>query len=329
MTQFRTPVKIPESPIKITYREHPFLLGSCFTLNIGEKLQYFKFPSSVNPLGVLYNPVSVANGLKLLIRNPKVTKEDLWFEDPLWLSFFHDTSFSGMDPQLVLSKINTSLEEHSKWLQNTKFLFISLGTAWVYRHKKTGLIVSNNHKIPAREFERFRLSVDEIVKDFSEIIRKIQQINPAVHIIFTVSPVRHLKDGASENQVSKSTLLLSIDELKKLQKVDYFPSYEIMMDELRDYRFYAPDMIHPGTTGIDYIWQRFEETYITDEARRIMKQVEKVNKAFRHRPLNANSEEYKTFAEKQIHLINSLHQSHPFLDFTEELSFFKKNLSRK
>jgi len=327
MNLFRTPVEIPESGNKLRYQANSLFIGSCFTLNIGEKIQKFKFPAAVNPFGVLYNPVSVSNGVRILLNKTLFSEKDLHYYAGKWLSFFHDTSFSGKNSEEVLRQINNSIATQHDQLKKATFLFISLGTAWVYRHKQTGLIVSNNHKIPAREFERFRLTIEDMVQQFGPLLKNLFQFNPDLHIVFTVSPVRHWKDGAIENQKSKSTLLLGIDEIQKRHpQIEYFPSYEIMMDELRDYRFYASDMIHPGITGIEYIWQRFQDTYMDPETIQIMRQVEKVVKATQHRPTDIQSKEFQRFAEKQIQNIHNLHQTYPFLNFSDELAYFKAQM---
>jgi hypothetical protein len=282
-----------------------------------------KFPTLVNPFGVLYNPVSVRNALEILIEQKEFVETDLNLFNDLWYSFYHDSEFSNPDKQQCLNKINSSTRVASKQLRHANYLIITFGTAWIYKYLKTGQPVSNCHKIPAKEFERSKLQPEAIFIEWSNLINRLNQLNKNLKIIFTVSPVRHWKDGAIQNQLSKSTLILAIHQLvSKFDNVSYFPSYEIMMDDLRDYRFYADDMLHPSQVAIDYIWEHFAKTFFQKETEKIIQQVEKIIRAKNHRPLNKDTSTHKKFIQNQIQLIKDLDKKYPFLKFKDELDYF-------
>jgi hypothetical protein len=293
---FQTNVEIPTSDLNITYQHRIMTLGSCFAENIGKKMQDVYFETDINPFGVLYNPVSIYNSIELLINKTQFTATDLFENRGLWQSFSHSSLFSDTTAEGCLNKINDRLTKASMFLSQTDFLLITFGTAWVFEEQKSGSVVSNCHKLPASHFIRRRLSVDEIVADYSNLVNRLSELIPGMKIVFSVSPIRHWKDGAHENNVSKSTLLLAIDALqKRFKQVEYFPAYEIQMDELRDYRFYASDMLHPSDVAVDYIWSRFSETYFDELTTRMKKEFEQLAADLSHRPLHPDSEEYKAF----------------------------------
>ena len=262
---FRTEVDIPLSPWQIDHSQKILLLGSCFSGNIGERLLHAGFDADVNPLGTLYNPASIAEALH----------PTNWPEFSQWL---HSKAYTS--PAIVPS---TPLELPLN-SPSTPLLIITFGTAWIYRLKETGMIVANCRKQPDRLFLRERLSVDDIVNTWTPLLE--DWLGEAPHIIFTVSPIRHRKDGFHENQISKSTLLLAVEELchKFPDRCSYFPAYEIMMDELRDYRFYADDMMHPSSVAVDYIWQRFQDTYFSATTKTKNLEYEKLYKQSLHVP---------------------------------------------
>ena len=327
MNVFRTIINPESSTNKIGYQTPVLLLGSCFTENIGNKMLDLKFPVIVNPFGVMYNPVSVQKGLEILIDQKKFDKNDLNFFNEQWFSFYHDTEFSDTDQKKCLHKINSTVKAASSLLRNAQYLVITFGTSWVYRYLKSGNIVSNCHKIPAKEFERLKIGTENIFVEWANLINRLYELNKKLKIIFTVSPVRHWKDGAIENQLSKSTLILAIHQLKeRFKNIEYFPSYEIMMDDLRDYRFYADDMLHPSKLAIDYIWDQFAQTFIEKGTNEIMKEIEKVILAKNHRPLNPNTSAHKKFIETQLKQIHQLEIRYPFLSFNNEKEHFTKLL---
>ena len=295
---FQTKIDIPVSDIKISYKDSIMTLGSCFAENIGNKLETVFFETDINPFGVLYNPVSVKNSLELLIQNKSFSSEEIFENKSLWQSFAHSSLFNGLSEVECLNNINTRLISSAGFFQKTNVLLITFGTAWVFEEKKSGRVVSNCHKLPSGDFERRRLTVNEIVSDYNELIVTLQKLCPALNIIFSVSPIRHWKDGAHENNISKSILLMAIDELQKQHKqVHYFPAYEILLDELRDYRFYAPDMLHPSEVAVDYIWSRFSETYFSDRTLQLKKRIEQIVADRAHRPYQPDSAEFKKFVE--------------------------------
>ncbi|MFA9370894.1 MAG: GSCFA domain-containing protein [Labilibaculum antarcticum] len=327
MENFRTEVKIPESRDKFTYNSKAIVLGSCFTENIGEQLAKYKFDVNINPFGVIYNPISVGNSLKILIDNKKFSEEDLNFANDMWFSFSHHGRFSNVDVNECLDAINTEIKKSSLDLANSDVLYITFGTSWVFELIDSGVIISNCHKLPAKEFNRYRLDVDEIVKFYKELIVSLSIFNPNLKIVFTVSPIRHWKDGAHGNQLSKATLLLAVEQLVDLfDQVSYFPSYEIVMDELRDYRFYGEDMLHMNSTSINYIWSRFVETYIEKDTLVVMKRVAKIVSAASHRPFNPDTVSHQQFITSTLRDVEKLENQYPNIVFDKEKSLLLKNL---
>jgi hypothetical protein len=327
---FFTEIQIPEFSDQMDYSKSMMLFGSCFSENIGQKLLDLKFDVDMNPFGILYNPESIANSLRILLEKRTFTEEDLFQDQGLWNSFYHHSRFSDVDQEAALDKINNRISSSYEFLKRADFLVITFGTAWVYELKKTGQIVSNCHKIPAAEFKRFRLGVFEITNVYRELLEQIWKLNPGLKVIFTVSPIRHWKDGAVENQLSKASLLLAIDQLIKgfgNQVCAYFPSYELMMDELRDYRFYAEDMLHISPVAIDYIFERFSKVMISKESIGISQKVLKVRKAFEHRPVNPTTAEFKEFIRQNLLQISQLTSQFPNLNFSQEQTYFEANLA--
>lgn len=283
--QIRVGLEAPT--FQLDYETPLMLIGSCFVENIGAKLEYFRFKTDINPCGIVYNPSSVAETLKLLLGDTYFTEADLRYHQGRWVSFSHHGRFSDPDVSVCLQRINSRLAESRIHLKKSKILVLTWGTAWVFRHRGSGRIVSNCHKFPAADFERYRLTVEEIVSEYEQLFTQIGTAFPGLKILFTVSPIRHWKDGAHGNQLSKAVLHLAIDRLMNLfDRVSYFPSYEIVMDELRDYRFYAEDMLHINQQGIDYIWEKFGDLYIGEETREMMKKIDRLNKCLLHRPLS-------------------------------------------
>jgi lysophospholipase L1-like esterase len=284
-----------ETRNSIDYNAKILLLGSCFSENIGDKLNYFKFQTSQNPFGILFHPKAIENLVTNAINEKKYLPEDLIFQNERWHSFDAHSSLSTTDKNELLANLNSAIIATNKKLKEATHIIITLGTSWVYRFIETDVIVANCHKIPQKKFLKTLLSVDEITKSLKTTISHLKSVNKNIHILFTVSPVRHLKDGFTENMQSKSHLITAIHSIMKTKNSSYFPSYEIMMDELRDYRFYAEDMIHPNKTAINYIWERFAETRISESSKLTMKEVETIQKGISHRPFNENSEQHQKF----------------------------------
>lgn len=321
---FRTIVKIPSYKFSVSHTDKFLILGSCFAENIGLKLAVNKFNVHINPFGILYNPMSIKSALEELLREKRYTKKDLFASGELYHSFSHHGKFSSPDPDVCLNTINSKLPEARSYLINADFLIITFGTAYIYRLKETGKVVSNCHKLPEKLFERSRIEVVEIVHEYTSLIKQLIDINPNLTIMFTVSPIRHLKDGAHENQLSKSTLLLAIDHLhRQFDNVCYFPSYEIVMDELRDYRFYAEDMTHISDTAIAYLWERFTESCLSEKAKEFILKWNKITKAIDHRPFNPHSEQYHEFLMKNTEFLLSLKKEYPEIDIEKELTILQ------
>lgn len=317
MIKLRTEIDIPEYKKKMGYRHPSMMIGSCFAENMGNYLQELCFPIQVNPFGILYNPVSIANSLGFLIEGKRFTEQDLFYANGLFNSFFHHSRFSDADPVNALKSINHQATAASDVLKKCSHLFITFGTSWVFRHKSSGVVVSNCHKIPAATFEHFRLSVVQITEAWLPLIGQLRSINPQLQIIFTVSPIRHLKDGAHENQLSKSTLLIAIEDLISKAGNDwisYFPSYELVLDELRDYRFYASDMTHLSETAVDFVREKFTATILDQEAKNISAELEKILPSLKHRPMNNNDNGYISFIDNQIEKLLLVQNKYPFVD---------------
>lgn len=318
--EFRKILKIDESDFKIGYDNRILSLGSCFADHMGQKLAEAKFPVLSNPFGVLYNPLSVLQSLDLLRNRNIISKQDLILHNSMYHSFYFHSAFSDEEEEVALSKMNSVIETGADVFAKADRLIITFGTAWVYEWSETGATVSNCHKIPAAKFNRRRLSVGEIVESWKSFLLTYFEENPARRVVFTVSPIRHWKDGAFENQCSKSTLILAIDELCRMfGACAYFPSYEIFMDELRDYRFYAEDMIHPSGTGIAYVWERFTKTYFSEDTLEDMNEWDKLRKMLSHRSLSGMSESYKNFLRENLRRIELFRQKRPYFDLNLEL----------
>jgi len=297
-------------------------IGSCFAENIGSRLQELCFDTVINPFGVLYNPASVAQSLRILLSKKEFLNTDLNYNNELYFSYKHHSSFSSPSASECLSKINQSLIQSSEYLYHANFLFLTLGTAWVYRLKETGEIVSNCHKTPSEKFDRFLLGVDEIYDDYVLLFKELWNVNPNLKIVITVSPVRHWKDGAEGNQQSKATLILASNRLKSIHNVFYFPAYEIVMDDLRDYRFYAEDMLHPNSLAINYIWEKFGDGFLDNKTKEIAGKISKLNDAMQHRPFNSETETYKQFKKMNLTKIQQLNQHFPYLNLSKLERFF-------
>lgn len=296
--QFRTNITIDKNDSPINYESKIMSIGSCFSENIGNLLNHYKFDTTVNPFGILFHSTAIKSVIKNAIKNKVYTESDVFYHNELWHCFEAHSKLSHSSKETLISFLNKATLHTNNKLQAATHLVITLGTAWVYKHKKTTQIVANCHKVPQKEFSKQLLSVTEIRNDLLQIIQLAKRINPELHFVFTVSPVRHLKDGFIENQQSKAHLLTAVHQVLKVENTSYFPSYEIMMDELRDYRFYKEDMLHPNSTAINYIWEKFVNSFIDAAAIPILKEVEAVQKALQHKPFNPNSKTHQLFLKK-------------------------------
>jgi len=316
--KFRTEIHIKKSEHRLSYRKPLLMMGSCFTENMGSYLSNYLFKCTVNPFGVTYNPFSLKKGIEALLYKEEYLPEDLQFRRELYFSFDHYTKFSDPVAESALEKINTSFQRAKDSLHQAGTLILTFGTAYTYKYLKSGEVVNNCHKIPASEFERRMLGIDEMVEPYLLLIDTLHTLNPDLHILFTLSPVRHLKDGLIENQKSKASLLMAIHRIVEARpvKCSYFPAYEIMMDDLRDYRYYKEDLLHPNEQAVDYIWQHFSENYIDAESLSIMKELDPVLKAFTHRPLHTSTKEYHTFRTSIDEKVRKLKENYSFLNWS-------------
>lgn len=300
----------------IDYNSKVILLGSCFSDNIGKKLRYHKFQSVLNPFGILFHPKAIESVIKNAITKKEYTEEDVFFFNERWQSFTTHSKLSASSKEEALNQLNQASALINTALKSSTHIIITLGTSWVYRFLASGKIVANCHKVPQHKFKKELLPITEINKSLSSIIYLIRKVNPNINFIFTISPVRHLRDGFIENQQSKSHLISALHQIIKNQKnIFYFPSYEIMMDELRDYRFYKEDMIHPNQIAINYIWEKFYENWLSDEAIDLKKQVIKIQRGLEHKPFNTDSNEYREFLSSLQKKIKALKKKYSHITF--------------
>lgn len=322
---FRTIIEIPKQNCEITYNSHCLFIGSCFAENIGSKLAETKISTSVNPTGILYNPLSIQRSIHEAIAGKKYGETNIFHANGQWNCYDFHSKFSNGDKDTCMDNLNFASALLKKKIEKASVIFVTFGTSFVYELAETGEIVCNCHKQPEKTFHRRLLHASEIAGCWKECIAEIKSINPNVKIIFTVSPIRHWRDGAHQNQVSKSNLHIAINELNEIfPETGYFPAYEIMMDELRDYRFYADDMVHPSKMAVEYIWERFAETYFTQETTKTMPRILKIVDAANHRPFNPQSDEYKAFCRKNLAEIEMLSKQFTDIDFCKEKEVFEK-----
>lgn len=328
MKTFRTVFPVQRAPFALTHADRLLLSGSCFTEHIGARLALGKFTTLVNPNGIVYNPVSIARSLALLAGENAGAEDAVFKHNGLWHSWEHHSAFSKPGEQETLQGIRKARQEAADFLQKTSYILLTLGTADVFMLRETGGVVANCHKAPANWFDQRRLTVTETVQVLRDTLTRIKARHPAIQVILTVSPVRHLRSGFVENQRSKAVLVLACAELcEQFNFIHYFPAYELLLDDLRDYRFYAADMIHPNEQAIDYIWHYFSETYFTAETRVLLEQIGKVIAAARHRPFNPDTEEHRAFVQAQLEKIAELERRSPFINFEEERAIFYQQLN--
>lgn len=303
-----------------SHEDRILMLGSCFVENIGTRLTDHAFQVDLNPFGTLYNPASVAMALRRLLQPVPFERSDLFQAGGLFHSYAHHSRFSSPTEAGCLQQINGRLQHSSKWLREATRLVVTFGTAYAYRLKSTGAIVANCHKQPDRLFERERLSVDAIVADWRALLTELKAACPQLKVLFTVSPIRHWKDGAHGNQLSKATLLLAIDQLCRIftDETAYFPAYELLLDELRDYRFYADDLLHPSDLAIEYIWQRFAEQAFSPDTRKLAEDCQSVMRALAHKPFQPDSEAHRQFIVQTLLRIERIREKIPLFAINEE-----------
>lgn len=318
-----TRVPVPSLEKRIRYNDKIMLIGSCFTEHIGSALKRFKYDVCINPFGIVYNPVSMAIALERIAALRDYTTDELVFRDGLYHSMDHHGQFSGRDGMMVAEKINKSLAAAHAFIQQAQYCFISPGTARLFIFKPSGHVVANCHKIPQDQFQHYRLTQAECGRAYQRIADALRQLKPDIQLIWTISPVRHLRDGLIENQRSKATLILALDERLKDHSSDvYFPAYEIMVDELRDYRYYARDMAHPSEVAIDIIRDRFVEACLDEHDRVHHPLIEQIRRAMEHRFLHDDRDNIKKFAAGQLRQIEVMASRLPQLSWQEERQYF-------
>ena len=313
--KFRSEVNINPINNKINYDDYLLFMGSCFSGNIGNKFSERLFNTQVNPFGVIFNPRSIFKLLDRCIDKRTFDESDWIFRNEKWLNLdLHgELSFENLDDALEFT--NKLIDTTHNFLASTNQLFLTFGTAWIYSYKENNQLVANCHKIPQKEFDKRLLSVTEIVEHGKSLIDKLRSINKDIQVIFTVSPVRHWADGAHNNNLSKSTLHLAINDLLKLPNTNYFPSYELVIDELRDYRFFDKDLVHPNEMATDFVWEKLLENWIEPNTQKDISEIEKLISSANHRPFNVSSDAHQKFVRKTLEKLNILKNRHKNLNF--------------
>lgn len=316
-------IKIDKPDVQIDYRDKILMLGSCFTEHIGDALADLKFDVLQNPHGILFDPSSVASSLTSYIENRKYTEEHLVYLNELWQSWEHHSRFSGTDKNEVLSVINESQENAHQFLKNAKWLIITLGTSYSYRLVEGAMPVANCHRAPQPWFNKHMMSIEETIIALDTCLYRLFQFNPDLKIIFTVSPVRHIRDGIIQNNRSKARLLEAVHHLvNKFGRLYYFPSYEIVIDVLRDYRFYDVDLVHPNYQATSYVIGEFMKYYINEESNKLSKEVQEINIARKHKPFQPTTDAHKRFLQLHAEKVKALMKVYPFLRMQDELKYF-------
>ena len=319
----------PKLTDKIQLRDKLFLTGSCFTEHITRKLSENKFSVFENPHGILFNPVSICRSLYDCIEKKIYSSDDLFEDQGLWASWNFHSRFSDADPNIALNRINDSVNAGHDTLRSASWLIITLGSAFVYQRSDNN-IVANCHKVPAKEFKKKLLSVDEVLTEMDMLFYQLSVFNPAIKIIFTISPVRHIKDGLIENNRSKSVLIQAVHHVvEKYDRLFYFPAYELVIDDLRDYRFFAEDMVHPNYQATNYVWEKFVNACIHESSREIMKELFQLNAAINHKAQHPGSVAHRNFLKKQLDITYQLAARCPYLDFSNEIKYFTGDSSKE
>ncbi len=325
--EFHLNLDPPKLAEKIQLREKIFLSGSCFTEHITKKLAENKFSVFENPHGILFNPISICQSFNDAMEKREYRMEDLFEDHGLWAHWNFHSRFSNADKQIAVDGMNSSINGASEILKESKWLIITLGSSFVYQ-LTNGEIVANCHKVPAREFKKRLLTVDEVLAAMDMLFYKLSVFNPSLKIIFTISPVRHVKDGLIENNRSKSVLIQAVHHMvEKYDKLFYFPAYELVIDDLRDYRFYAEDMVHPNYQATNYVWEKFAVSCIHESSREIMKEIMQIRAACQHKPQHPESSLHQQFLQKHLALTYLLAGRCPYLDFTSEINYFSNSVS--
>ena len=332
--KFKLTLEAKPSKYPIEYGDKLMLIGSCFTENIGAKFKSHLFEISENPYGILFNPVSVTNALTEIMDLRKYKSDDLFQHNELWHSWSHHSRFSAIKQEDALENINRTILDAHHFLKSANRLVITLGSAWLYHLTNEaplgkGQVVANNHKGPINWFFKSLMQPNELLESLHALVARLQTFNPNLQIVFTISPVRHLREGLIENNRSKAVLIHAVHELvSQSNQVDYFPAYEYVMDDLRDYRFYAEDLVHPNFAASGYVWDKLVETYMDHKTQAIMKQIAELQLAMNHKPFFTGSVEHQKFLQSCILKTETLMAAHPTLSLQDHLAFFKAGISK-
>lgn len=321
---FFSTIDIKQLPLPITYNHKIMLVGSCFTEHIGNNLQELKFSVLQNPNGILFEPISVCSSLVSYIQHKQYNEQDLFQYNELQQSWNHHSRFSNPDKTTCLNRINESQDAAHKFLKDADWLILTLGSSFVYKLKETGQFVANCHKAPAQWFDKYLIPIDEQIASLDNTIHQLFHFNPKLKIIFTISPVRHLRDGVVENNRSKARLLETVHHLvNKFERLFYFPAYELVIDVLRDYRFYDIDLAHPNYAATQFVMEKFSDYAFRESTMQLSKEIKQVVTAKNHKPFHPGSNQHRLFLKQQYEKTIALSAAHPFLDFTDEIEFFR------
>lgn len=316
-------LEIPKLPIPIKYSDKILLIGSCFTEHISERLSQHKFETLANPNGILFNPLSVASSLNNYVEAKQYREKDLFYMNEIWNSWDYHTRFSDIDKNKALEKINAAQINASDFIKDAKWIIITLGSAFQYYLKENNKGVANNHRAPANLFDKRLLEIDVIVNELCHAIQNILKVNPTANFIFTISPVRHIRDGIIENNRSKARLIEATHQIcQQFQQVTYFPAYELLIDVLRDHRFYDIDLVHPNYAATQIVWERFVAAGMNEETVKIMEHVQDIMIARAHKTRFPETAAHQKFKESYCEKIKSICKQYPFLDFNSELEYF-------
>src|SRR5215204_7204059 len=337
MMQFQLPINIKSPDTRINYRDKILLSGSCFTEHIGNSLGELKFSVLQNPNGILFDPRSVCSSLISYIENNQYKKENLFYLNEVWNSWEHHSRFSNINTDKCLKNINESQQQAHDFLKTTDWLIITLGSSFSYRltneapaaNKQNNDGVANCHRAPSQWFNKHLLSIDEIISMLDTTYRSLKQFNSRLKIIFTISPVRHVRDGVIENNRSKARLIEAVHHIvNKFPGLYYFPAYELVIDVLRDYRFYDIDMVHPNYPATEFVMEKFKEGFIDEQSQQLMEEIKKIVIARKHKPFQPTTDAHKQFLQSHFEKTKGLIKQYPFLYLEDELKYFS-NLSNE
>ncbi len=316
MIKLQTTITVQQERDPIDYGSEVLLLGSCFVAHIGGKLDYYKFKTTINPFGIIFHPVAIERLVTRAINEEEFTEKDVFYHNEQWHCFDAHSTLSALKKEEFLCVLNDRLTLLKASIERATHIVLTVGTAWVYRHIASNEIVANCHKVPQKKFLKELLSVEAVTESIDKTVTLLKAENPSVKIITTVSPVRHLKDGFVENTLSKAHLISGVHQVvDPRQAIYYFPSYELMMDELRDYRYYTTDLLHPNTTATQLIWERFTKAWIASETEKTRKEVSSIQNGLRHKPFNPESEAHQIFLKQLAQQIEQLQRQYPHMQF--------------